>query len=215
MDPALDETFAVMHLLSIVCRAIILAHNAMEKKGVNIKTPSSGAITFAFLLSHLPLGTKSDVANLLLESLEHWASVLNRRFDLMWFASPSAEDGGPSPSSSSYLPSSSTSSLALGVTKGPKGGNLLLEAFRGRVALQATPRIPALALFRAISHVSGSQFDLSVACFIVVCCCLHLRGFYNVHIKFCHVCISFIRQGLPLQSAEETLFRLFPAGGHP
>jgi len=75
-DPELDEFFSVIHMLSVICRAIILSYTALEKK----QTITS-ELSFGELLEHLAPGTKSDIANSLLESLEHCGKLWKKRYD--------------------------------------------------------------------------------------------------------------------------------------
>lgn len=75
-DLELDEFFSVIHMLSVICRAIILSYTALEKK----QTITS-ELKFGELLEHLAPGTKSDIANSLLESLEHCGKLWKKRYD--------------------------------------------------------------------------------------------------------------------------------------
>ena len=81
-----DEYFSVAHLLSVLCRAIVLAYNAWEKKSGPRYVES--ALPLGTLLRTLAPGTKSDIANALLAGLDHCASSAKRRFDKLVVACP-------------------------------------------------------------------------------------------------------------------------------
>eukprot|EP01041_Mallomonas_annulata_P002463 gene2463-4782_t len=81
-----DEFFATVHLLSVICKAIILAYNAVEKEQIKLKkTVNLDHLTLGTLMSSLQAGTKSDLANALLEALEYCARLWRRRYDHLQF----------------------------------------------------------------------------------------------------------------------------------
>ena len=119
--PEVDELLSVVQLLCVLCRAIVLAYNGWEKaNGAESPTAGSGsgsglslvsglvsgsapttAPTFGELMSNLPPGTLSDVANSLLEALEHFSGLWRRRFDSVHFMRIQGQGAGggvvPSP----------------------------------------------------------------------------------------------------------------------
>lgn len=145
LEQEFEELFAVLHLLSILCRAIVLSYNALEKKAGAF---TAEELSFSALLDCLPLGTKSDIANLLLESLEHFSNVLKKRFDRLSFTTVDV---------------AGTSSI--------RNSSHLVSNFKRRFLLQSSPQVPILAIVRAMNN----------------------------------------QEKLSLQSAEETLLRLFPS----
>ena len=78
----IEEYFAIIHILSILSRAIIFAYNNTTNKSNH-----SNQLTLKVLLSNLPPGTKSDIANSLLESIEYLSLLWKKRFDLIEFQS--------------------------------------------------------------------------------------------------------------------------------
>jgi len=82
-DTEMDELLALIHLMSVLCRAVVLAYTALEKKTKSNECDME-LISFSKLLRSLPPGTKSDVANSILEALEHCVGGWRKRFDRSW-----------------------------------------------------------------------------------------------------------------------------------
>lgn len=80
-----EELFCVINLLSALCKALVLAHKNHEKKtGVSASAHGEDAVavhSFEELFRTLSVGTKSDVANSILECLNSCAFLWRRRFD--------------------------------------------------------------------------------------------------------------------------------------
>lgn len=71
---SINEYYSILHIISILCRVIIMGHNAYEKQG-NSKTER----TLKELFDCLPAGTKSDIANAFLEGLEYFLNIWKTR----------------------------------------------------------------------------------------------------------------------------------------
>ena len=86
-DLQTEEYFATLHILSVISRALILAYNSLEKEQmkhkrlVTVESSKLGA-----LLGALQAGTKSDLANSLLEAMECSNGVLRRRYDSLEYS---------------------------------------------------------------------------------------------------------------------------------
>lgn len=81
----IEEYLTIIYILSILCRAIILAYNFHEK---SVKSVAVSSDTFARLVKLLPPGTKSDIANSLLESIEHCSIIWKKKYDKIQFRKP-------------------------------------------------------------------------------------------------------------------------------
>lgn len=75
-----DELFSIINLLSILCRAIVLAYTTIEKNTNGDNKNEEVKRTFIDLLKILPLGTKSDIANSLLESMKYNLKIWEKKF---------------------------------------------------------------------------------------------------------------------------------------
>lgn len=78
-----EEFFCTMYLVCTLCKLIVYGYNALEKKhsGANTSRPS-----FHTLISTLPVGTKTDIANSFLEALEHCMFIWRQRFETLHFS---------------------------------------------------------------------------------------------------------------------------------
>jgi hypothetical protein len=93
-EPDIDEVFSVIHLLGVICRAILLGYIAIGKQQSkaspvsNAMHSSSGeaVYTFSQLFNALTPRTKSDVANLLLEAASHCNRLFRRRYNRLWLS---------------------------------------------------------------------------------------------------------------------------------
>jgi hypothetical protein len=132
-DLEIDEFFSVIHILSVICRAIILSYTSLEKKQ---SIPSD--LKFGELLEHLAPGTKSDIANSLLESLEHCGKLWKKRYDRSFLLSVFSSNSNNSTLTNSNEVSSEKNKFRLNSK----------EQFLS----QALPPIPASEVFRSISE---------------------------------------------------------------
>jgi len=87
----IDELFSCITVMSVVCRALVLSYNQLQKESAVSDEQSD--LTLEKLLFYLPLGTTSDVANSLLEAVEQCTSMWRRRFENMAFLDGADEEG--------------------------------------------------------------------------------------------------------------------------
>jgi hypothetical protein len=130
-----DEYFSVVHLLSVLCRAIVLAYNAHEKEG-----KEGGEVPLGTLLRSLAPGTRSDIANALLAGLDHCAAAAKKRYDL-------------------FVPAVPT----LTPTPGPAAVKRATDPVRlGKAAFlrQTLPGVPGLAAFEPIAERSQVETNI-------------------------------------------------------
>lgn len=78
----IEELFCTLNLLSAVSKAIVLAHKSYAKKLLVGGTPADSSV-FASdeVLGALAVGTRSDIANTILECLRSFSELWRRRFD--------------------------------------------------------------------------------------------------------------------------------------
>jgi hypothetical protein len=76
------EILSILHLLSSLCRAIILAYNVKEKSPDYKNSPPC---SFVALMKFLNPGTKSDSVNTLLEATDYCANIWRQRYDVLYF----------------------------------------------------------------------------------------------------------------------------------
>lgn len=76
----LDTFFSTIQILSVLCKAIILARNSTEKM---MKNGDHDQISFGCLMNSLTPGIKSDIANSLLAALEHTSMLSKKRFQVV------------------------------------------------------------------------------------------------------------------------------------
>ena len=76
----LDTFFSTIQILSVLCKAIILARNSIEKI---MKNYDHVEISFGCLMNSLTPGIKSDIANSLLAALEHTSMLAKKRFQMV------------------------------------------------------------------------------------------------------------------------------------
>ena len=81
-DSEVDAFYSTIQLLSVLCRAIVLARNTREKTKDTKKLENSNCsdVTFGVLMEGMAPGTKSDIANALLAALEHCAIHTKKKF---------------------------------------------------------------------------------------------------------------------------------------
>ena len=68
-----------------LCKLIVFGYNSLERRNVDVEDKNR-QFSMATLVEALPIGTKSDVANALLETLESCMLLWRRRFDRLLFA---------------------------------------------------------------------------------------------------------------------------------
>ena len=162
-DAETDEYYAVVHLLSVVCRAIILAYTALEKPKKNaivIPMATENGVTFGGLLHSLPPGSISDVANSMLESLEHCIRLWRRRFDKSWGYKSHCKvalmksTGG---AASGQIKRSNSNNSTASNNKAELGHN---EVAKGVFLSQQKPSVPSESLFKLVStHLPVSSLE--------------------------------------------------------
>jgi hypothetical protein len=161
----IEELFCTINLLSALCKALVLAHKTHDKKAV-VRAAGAGAgagagadallthdaevPSFGELFSALPVGTKSDVANSVLECLNSCTFLWKRRFDANLMATFRETNY--------LLPAKSASIvLANGTTVIDAGKGLVSHTIKEankRFLLQDTPTVPACAVFKvATKHL--------------------------------------------------------------
>lgn len=103
-----DEFFSLMHLLTILCKLILFGYNGIEKqhaKAVSVGIDGgSAAITFEKIVRALPIGSKSDLANSFLETLDHCMAIWRMRYDSISFHVQLGDKRLPPPPFLSYSP---------------------------------------------------------------------------------------------------------------
>ena len=68
-----------------LCKLIVFGYNSLERRNVDIES-NHRQFNMVTLVEALPIGTKSDVANALLETLENCMLLWRRRFDRLLFS---------------------------------------------------------------------------------------------------------------------------------
>ena len=68
-----------------LCKLIVFGYNSLEKKNIVVEDKHR-QFSMSILVEALPIGTKSDVANALLETLEGCMLLWRRRFDRLLFS---------------------------------------------------------------------------------------------------------------------------------
>ena len=134
-----DEYFSVVHLLSVLCRAVVLAYNAYEKEGH--AAAGGGDVPLGTLLRSLAPGTRSDIANALLAGLDHCAAAAKKRFDRFVAAVPTLAP---------------TAAPATTVKRATDPARLGKAAF----LRQTLPGVPGLAAFEPIAERSQVETNI-------------------------------------------------------
>ena len=83
------EILSILHLLSALCRAIVLAYNVEEKQRKDRDT--NPQISFLDVMKYLQPGTKSDTVNTLLEATDFCANIWKHRYDVLYFNTEDTE----------------------------------------------------------------------------------------------------------------------------
>lgn len=78
---SIEEYYCVVNIYSILCRTVVLAYNVNDRKGeVTSPQKSSECLSLDVILRLLLVGTRSDIANALLESLEYLTTLWMDRY---------------------------------------------------------------------------------------------------------------------------------------
>lgn len=84
VEDELEELFSVINMMSVVSKLMVLSYKSYEKKlgkSVNSEGFNKDLLSERVIIETLPVGTKSDVANSLLESLDNTAAIWKKRYD--------------------------------------------------------------------------------------------------------------------------------------
>ena len=88
----IDELFSCITVMSVVSRALVLSYNQQKMQNGSISNDACNSVlTLERLMSYLPLGTTSDVANSLLEAVEQCTAIWRKRFENMAFLEQAAQ----------------------------------------------------------------------------------------------------------------------------
>lgn len=161
-DAETDEYYAIVHLLSVICRAIILAYTALEKPKKNSATitvlPENG-VTFGSLLQILPPGSISDVANSMLESLEHCIRLWKKRFDKSWGYGSHCKVALMKPvSGASQIKRSNSNNTTSSINEAAERDHT--EVAKEAFLRQQKPSVPSESLFKLVStHLPVSSLE--------------------------------------------------------
>jgi len=167
-----EEVFCIMNFLAAICKALVLAHKANEKKLITAaarKEDKGGCdsdtrpavMSFAALFNTVPVGTKSDFANSILECLNSCAFLWKRRFEgslLTSFKASSLELSKSSTAATTAATATTATGDGQAVTPIPLalgGKEMVLHTIKEanrRFLLQDAPLIPASAVFRLITQ---------------------------------------------------------------
>lgn len=138
-----EELFCTVNMLSALCKALVLAHKTFEKKHAQ----SDGhEVSCEQLFGALSVGTKSDVANSILECLSGCTYLWRRRFDGQLMASFKA--------SNVLLHPTGSSKVAAKEQKTASGKSLSVQTIKEsnkRFLLQESPSVPASAIFKVLT----------------------------------------------------------------
>jgi hypothetical protein len=142
-DSEVDAFYSTIQILSVLCRAIVLARNTREKmkstKKLENENSSCSDVTFGVLMEGMAPGTKSDIANALLAALEHCAIHTKKRFKNL----------------SVDLPISSIEELRnlnSGIRKSPSSISSVQKREESiKFISKSAPALPALAVLKTIS----------------------------------------------------------------
>jgi hypothetical protein len=86
IESTIHEYFSMIHQLTIVCRGLILSYNSITKHTTKDKEYELlEGIKLRKLVTYMPPGVKSDVANQILEAMEHLSIHLKGKFERLSF----------------------------------------------------------------------------------------------------------------------------------
>jgi hypothetical protein len=149
LDSELEELFCCVNLLSLVCKTLLLSYSSFAKQqhSLIIAQDSPKYFSYQRLMYKLPVGVKSDFANLILESLNSFTAIWKLRFQPILLETLRKCDLFENVTTFSGLPANSQSWEELSQVKEP---NRALTAVHKRFLLQLNPVIPGFALFRVL-----------------------------------------------------------------
>jgi hypothetical protein len=157
-----EEVFVLVNMLSVLCKAIVLAHKSYEKKlGVPSTVIGSSkvepqCVSYEVLFQALAVGTKSDVANSVLECLSSCTYIWKRRFDGNLLKN--FKDATLLLKQQQAVPQAAGAAMGP-LAVGPLASNLagrklmlhtIMEANK-RFLLQVIPTVPASAVFQILT----------------------------------------------------------------
>ena len=146
-----EELYSIVNMQASLCKCIVLAFKSYEKTSIPPALAAVGECEEAVLLYQqlfdgLSVGTKSDVANSVLESLHSFAYLWKRRFDRDLLRSFRDSNSLlrvvdlPVPTPSQFHPLSRAAALSHTIRVSNK-----------RFVTQDVPILPAVALFKVVS----------------------------------------------------------------
>lgn len=148
-----EELYSIVNMQASLCKCIVLAFKSYEKTripravGECEEEEDEEVLLYQQLFDGLSVGTKSDVANSVLESLHSFSYLWKRRFDrdlLRSFRDSNtllrATDLLPAPPSSQFPRLSRATALSH-----------TIRASNKRFVTQDVPILPAVALFKVVS----------------------------------------------------------------
>jgi len=150
-DVDVYEFFAVLNLLSILCKAIVLAYNNLEKQrpmgsNSNSVPADSLIVSFGTLMQSLQPGTKSDLANAFLEAVNYSSDIWKLRYEnVSFFHSEVAEE---SKNGSLNKPSSTNSSR-----------DIIAKVAVPNFLRTLKPEMPGVAVVRIIGDTLAISLD--------------------------------------------------------
>lgn len=134
------EILSILHLLSAICRAIVLAYNMEEKHRQD--RASNPNISFIDLMKYLQPGTKSDTVNTLLEATDFCANIWKHRYDVLYFNTGDLTGGS--------------------LTEVPKitkvNYKVLQKSLVKKYLFSKSPELPVLS----VMHVVGEKLPVSI-----------------------------------------------------
>ena len=153
----MHEYLMAVHLMSVVCRALVLGYNSASLTSGQMPSAPTREFTVGELLGALQSGTKTDVANALLEAVDVAVDCWRGRFDL-FSKSLFFGDGGDSEkdNKSDEDDTGRKGAGTAGTAVGAKINKVSVED--GRVLARAAqlkqsyPEVPGLSLLRIIGE---------------------------------------------------------------
>ena len=137
------EILSILHLLSALCRAIVLAYNVEEKQRKD--RDSNPEISFLDVMKYLQPGTKSDTVNTLLEATDFCANIWKYRYDVLYFSTEDTEALGNIKEGGS-------------IPKIRVGDHKIFKRSLVKKYMISTQKLPVLA----VMHVVGEKLPVSI-----------------------------------------------------
>ena len=138
------EILSILHLLSALCRAIVLAYNVEEKQRKDRDT--NPQISFLDVMKYLQPGTKSDTVNTLLEATDFCANIWKHRYDVLYFNTEDTEALGNIKQGNECLP------------KITKVNHRIFKKFSVKKYMISSQKLPVLS----VMHVVGEKLPVSI-----------------------------------------------------